>query len=70
MLVLPWGFSHATIRNRTVRYTETKSFSYLGGDKKAINAMYDNKSVIIAVYQMGERLHFRYIDAGNDEQRL
>lgn len=49
---------------------QSHSLNFWGGDEKAINAMYDNKSFIITVYQMGKRLHSRYIDAGNDEQKL
>jgi len=47
-----------------------KSLSFWGGDEKAVNSMYDNKSLILAVRHIGQSKLSDYKKCNKDEKKL
>lgn len=47
-----------------------KSLSFWGGNEKAVSSMYDNKSLILAVHQIGQATHSEFERHQNDEDKL
>lgn len=48
----------------------SNALNYWGGDKKAINTMYENKKLIMDIYRIGRKMYSTFLRVKDDEQSL